>query len=78
MKKEEFENIDFMFYRSMVRSYDQNGNTKEEKLENNELSNEKLEELIQDKDIIILEVNQEHIRKWNNDLLKILKEHLEK
>lgn len=78
MKKEEFKNIDFMFYRSMIRSYDQDGSAKEQKLENNELSSEKLEELIQDKDIIILEVNQEHMRKWNNDLIKILKEHLEK
>lgn len=78
MKKDVFENIDFMFYRAMIRSYDKDGNAKEQKLQNNEISNEELEKLIEDKDIIIFEVNQEHMKKWNDDLLKILKEHLEK
>lgn len=78
MKKDIFRDIDFMFYRNFIKSYDEKGNTKEEKLENNEVSDEKLEELIEDKDIILLEINQEQMRNWNNDLIKILREHLER
>lgn len=66
MKKDIFTNIDHLHYKKFVRNYNKDGNTKDTKITKNTLKKEEIDNLLKDKDIIILEVNQENIQNWRN------------
>lgn len=77
MKKDIFKTIDFAFYQQFITKYDEDGNILQETIENNNISNEQFETLLQDKDIIILEVNQEFIPGWGNAFIENFRNYLE-
>ncbi len=77
MTKNIFSEIDFMFYRQFIRHYDKNGNTVQEEMDDNNVTKEILDEYLRDKDIIILEVNQEYLDDMGAGFPKILRQYLE-
>ncbi len=60
-----FQNIDFSFYQQYITKYNENGEELAvEPIQNNKMSDEQMKNLLSNKDVIILEVNQEYIDSW--------------
>ena len=69
-----FNDIDFMFYQQFIRDYK---NNQDIGISNGQVDKEMLDELLDDKDVIILEVNQQAVGSMGSGFPKVLKEYLE-
>ncbi len=79
LRYETFQHIDYLYYLTEIEEYDihKGDNIDLYNINNNEVTKEHLDKLLSDKDIIILEVNQEYMASWVDGFPKILRSYLE-
>ena len=71
-----FKNVDAMFYTREIRHYNEKEKGAAEKIQNNNPTKEQLDKSLQNKDIIIIEVNQQAIKNSKFGFVKKLENYL--